>query len=141
MNNEWQMKNPGSRVSMLSLVIAFILFHLSCVDGRQAQVNADKKQSWTTILSNLRSRISELENTRNAAQSFIESAEVHQVMRTEEEKARQLSNLHLYMAEIELKVDPLQQLVKMYIDSIKKQSNEDSLYRPLRTVVLKSLKV
>ena len=118
-----EMKNPGSQVSALSLVTALILFHLSCADGRQAQVNADNMKSWATIQSNLRNCIIELENTRSEAQSFIESAEVHQVMRREEDKARQLSNLHLYMAEIEFEIDSMQQLIKMYEDSIQKQSN------------------
>lgn len=74
-----EMKTPGSQVSALSLVTALILFHLSCADGRQAAVNADKIKSWATIQSNLRSRIADLENTRSEAQSFIEGAEVHQM--------------------------------------------------------------
>jgi hypothetical protein len=75
-------------------------------------------QSRSKTLSELNIKLKQLEKEKGDAQSFIESAEVHQVLRSKEEKAKQLDNLDLYKTKIELRIDSLRVLVGKYNDSI-----------------------
>ena len=96
------------------------LLHVACSESK---VSPEKLGSWTRTLSELNVSMKDLENKREHAQSYIETAEVRQVIRTQEEKARQLSNLNLYMAEIKFKIDSTQALIDKYEDSVQVSSN------------------
>jgi flagellar biosynthesis chaperone FliJ len=63
----------------------------------------------------------ELENSV----SYIETAEVHQVTRTTEERERQLKNLIDYKAELEYKIKSVGSIMDSYSDSLSLlQSNQ-----------------
>lgn len=97
------------------------LFLFSCSNS-SLHADAGRIQSWTTTLTELDARIKELENERMEARSYVETAEVYQVTRSAEEKARQLMNLNAYVAAIDLKLDSARRLIRLYEDSIQSRS-------------------
>jgi flagellar biosynthesis chaperone FliJ len=52
------------------------------------------------------------------SESYIATAEVHQVTRSSEEKARQLKNLTDYKEEVEQKIQSVESLIRIYADSL-----------------------
>lgn len=101
---------------LASCIFALVLSNASC--SLQERTNGDdtgKLQSWKRIISDLCLHMKELKEKKAEAQSFIETAEVHQVTRSNEEKTRQLHNLNLCMTEIEFKIDSMEVLVSMYV--------------------------
>jgi outer membrane murein-binding lipoprotein Lpp len=104
-------------------IILVSLLAVGCSDTKQKQTIRNKKlQSWSRTLAALNDRLKSFEKEKEDAQRYIESAEVHQVTRSKEEKARQLLNLNLYKTEIGSRIDSTRALINNYKDSIQRQS-------------------
>ena len=105
------------------VIILVSLLAVGCSDTKQKQAARNKKlQSWSRALAALNVRLKNLEREKEDAQGYLESAQVHQVTRSKEEKARQLLNLNLYRAEIGSRIDSTRALINNYRDSIQHQS-------------------
>lgn len=82
------------------------------------QRGKEMKPHWEARVVVLQHRLDSLQTEKDAAQSFIESAEIHQVTRPLEEKAQQLDNLNDHKSEIEQEIVAIKTLIGQYSDSI-----------------------
>jgi hypothetical protein len=82
------------------------------------QRGKEMKPHWEARVVVLQHRLDSLQSEKDAAQSFIESAEIHQVTRPPEEKAQQLYNLNDHKSEIEKEIGAVKTLIGQYSDSI-----------------------
>lgn len=107
-------------ISNLSIIILVALALSSCTSsGRLRDDRIAKLAGWERDLDSLESVRTDLQEELKASVSYIESAEVHQVLRSREEKARQLYNLNLYQDEIKAKLDSVENFITLYTDSIR----------------------
>lgn len=99
-------------------LIVFIIFLelLGCNDKK-----AKKKQvliGYQQPLNHLEARLDSLKRQEVISESYLASAQLNQVLRSAEEKERQLQNLNYYQVEIRMAISQVEDSIKIYSDSV-----------------------
>ncbi len=101
---------------MKSLQFLFLLIVASCSfsDKRAQQRSAFLEHQLNHYKDSLIHLMIEYEES----ESYLETAEVHQVTRTPEEKERQIKNLTEYKTELDNRIQSVRRLINCYTDSL-----------------------
>jgi regulator of sigma D len=101
---------------MRLLIILTLLVSSSCTypDKRRHE----KRALYETQLTHFKDTLSNLMIEHEQSESYIATAEVHQVTRSPEEKGRQLKNLKDYRTELERRIRLYDSLIAIYTDSL-----------------------
>ena len=108
---------------MLKYMVVFLLtvqlFGCSQAKRDHAQLLLRYQQS----RKQLEARLDSLQRQEEISESYLASAQLNQVLRSADEKKRQLKNLNEYQVEIQKRMSEVMDSIKVYSDSV-------SLYIP-----------
>lgn len=104
-----------TRPLYFSLLLAVVL---SCA-GAHRKEHAEREKQYRARLEYLRHYRGELVKEGERAESFVATAETHQVLRTPQDRETQVSNLKTYQKKISHQIDSVDHLLALYADSLK----------------------
>ncbi len=99
----------------MRLVLILLIFVSCASSGKRYK---EEKVFYELQLNIYSDSLSILKIEYEKSESYIATEDVHQVMRTPEEKERQLKNLNAYRVELENRIQSIEGLINSYEDSL-----------------------
>jgi len=100
---------------MKSILILSLLMLAGCNSSGRLQ---ERQTFYQEQLIQLKDSLNQLKLEEEKSESYLATAELHQVTRSPEEKEIQLKNLRDYKVELNTRIQSVERLVKSYTDSL-----------------------